>query len=102
MRPLFGSFGDNCRITDVDGVIERRGRFLVFETKPPGGQPPPVGQMRALQALARLPQFTVAIVWGQPDEPEMMQVLPGLPRPCTSKDLWEFAAQWWCLVNEDR
>jgi hypothetical protein len=49
---------------DFDGVVERRGQFLLFETKGPG-VPIPAGQRYTLQCVAALPQWTVVILWGK-------------------------------------
>lgn len=46
--------------TNLDGVTERLGQFLLIETKT--GEPISVGQQRMLKAFAALPQFTVVIV----------------------------------------
>lgn len=45
-----GCFGPNVTPTDVDGMIERNGNFVFFETKEPG-KPIPEGQRIALRAL---------------------------------------------------
>jgi len=87
---------------DIDFLVERRGQFLVFETKP-GNVDIPFGQRRALEALARNPEFTVAALWGEPDEPEQIQeCVRGVwvqPRPFSAKDLWNYGADWWLHVN---
>ena len=43
---------------DIDGLTERKGHFLIFETKGIGN-PIPAGQFYTLQALYRLGCFTV-------------------------------------------
>lgn len=60
-----GCFGAG-KITpmDLDGVIERKGQFLVFETKDVGVQIPQ-GQLYTLQALHRLGFFTIMIIHGK-------------------------------------
>lgn len=60
-----GCFGDT-RITpmDVDGIVERRGQFLIFETKDVGVQIPQ-GQLFTLQRLHRMGAFTVMIIHGK-------------------------------------
>lgn len=64
------------RASDLDFVLEHKGRFLVIEFKRPDAQPP-VGQSRLLQALADLsPKVTVWVVWGQPGAPEAMAIRP--------------------------
>jgi len=69
---LDGCFG-RTRIAacDVDGVIEKRGNFLIIETKRPGANMK-APQRQALDRLAKLPGVWVLIMWG----------LPGAPRHC--------------------
>jgi hypothetical protein len=54
----------------VPFVVERHGQFLVGEIKRPD-QEMPRGQMILLEALSRLPQFTVFILVGQIDDHEI-------------------------------
>lgn len=60
-----GCFG-NGKITpmDFDGVVERNGQFLIFETKEPGAKIPK-GQLYTLQACHRLGCFTILLIWGK-------------------------------------
>ena len=68
-----GCFGDT-RIApmDVDGLVERKGNFLLFETKDVG-KPVPRGQMITLEALYALGCFTVMFVYGK-EKPESIAV----------------------------
>lgn len=67
-------FGNtHIRITDIDGAVERNGKFLIIETKLPG-QDPPKGQEIFLDGLSKQPDFTVIVVWGNPNQPIAMQV----------------------------
>jgi hypothetical protein len=50
---------------DLDCFKERKGQFLVCETKKPGKKIPR-GQMRAFEALHGLGCFTVMIIYGKP------------------------------------
>lgn len=90
---------------DIDFLVERNGKFLVLEAKGPNVEIGK-GQRRALEALARIPQFTVATVWGEPDEPTHLQkCVRGLWRPqtpITSGDLWGWGADWWLYANGRR
>lgn len=71
---LDGCFGDtNIRITDVDGLVERNGMYLLLEAKSPGVQIKK-GQAIMYERLARLRCFTVLIVWGKANQPERIQV----------------------------
>ena len=71
---LDGCFGDTrIKPTDIDGFVERNGRFLVIETKEPTASIPK-GQEITLQALARTGLFTIMIVWGHPGKPERIRL----------------------------
>jgi hypothetical protein len=72
-----GCFG-NTRISpmDFDGVVERRGNFLVFETKNLG-VPVPDGQLITLKTAHALGCFTVMVIHGKA-EPKTTEIwLPG-------------------------
>lgn len=49
--------------SNIDGIMERRGRFLVLEWKHRGEETKD-GQRMCLQALAWLERFTVVVVYG--------------------------------------
>ena len=75
-----GCFGSG-RITpmDFDGVVERKGNFILFETKNLG-VPIPQGQMYTLEAAHRLGCFTIFLIHGK-TEPESAQIwYPGVGR----------------------
>jgi len=54
----------NMAPMDIDGVIERRGKFLMFETKSPGVSIPR-GQVITLEALVKTGYVTVFVLWGK-------------------------------------
>lgn len=57
--------------TDIDVFIERRGNFMVMETKPwipKVGVRLPFGQYLALIALAKIPKFTVLLIGEATDD----------------------------------
>jgi len=62
------------RITpmDFDGVVERKGNFILFETKNLG-VPIPDGQMYTLQAAHALGCFTIFLIHGK-TKPESAQI----------------------------
>lgn len=57
---------------DFDGVVERRGNFLLFETKKPGKNIP-TGQLITLQSAHKLGCFTIMIIQGK-ETPEVIEV----------------------------
>lgn len=69
-----GCFG-NTNITpmDFDGVVERNGHCLIFESKKPGVEIPD-GQKWALERLRKAKSFTVMKIWGK-EIPERIEML---------------------------
>ena len=53
--------------SNVDGIAERNGHFLIMEWKRPG-EKASEGQKRLLQALAANPKFMVVVIIGDTDE----------------------------------
>lgn len=71
---LQGCFGDTqITPTDIDGCVERHGKFLYLETKRPG-IPVPKGQLIVLQQLARQGD-AVLVVHGEQDQVERITKL---------------------------
>jgi hypothetical protein len=59
--------------SDIDGICERNGQFLIMEWKRPkdheyAGEKISFGQQRLLQALAKKEGFIVIIVYGHSDD----------------------------------
>jgi hypothetical protein len=52
--------------SDLDGIAERNGHFLIMEWKR-NGEKVSEGQKRLLQALAANPRFMVVIIYGNTD-----------------------------------
>lgn len=72
---LNGCFGQTkIRPTDIDGFVERNGKFLVIEAKSPGVEVN-TGQMITLKRLIDTGRFTVIIVWGKKDNPEQITLM---------------------------
>jgi len=72
---LDGCFGTTkIRPTDIDGLVERNGRFLLLEAKGVGklvGR----GQQKVFDQLQRTGVFTIIIVWGDPGKPNRIALL---------------------------
>ena len=65
---LIGLIPSNPKFSpsDIDGICERNGYFLVMEWKR-HGEKVSEGQKRLLQALASNPRFMVVIIYGNTD-----------------------------------
>ena len=57
----------NISPTDIDGIVERKGHFLVLEGKSINGNLTR-GQERTLNELIKLKKFTTIVFWGYPKE----------------------------------
>lgn len=69
---LRGCFGDTkIEPTDIDGMVERHGQFLWFETKEPNVRIPD-GQRITFTNAASTNFITVLVIWGHPGEPQKM------------------------------
>ena len=71
---LIGLIPDNEKFSpsDIDGICERNGQFLIMEWKRPKtadyeGEQVSYGQQRLLQALAANPKFMVVVIIGNTD-----------------------------------
>ena len=56
--------GTKVTPSDIDAVVERKGFFLVFETKSPGVEVP-IGQMITLRRLYEIGCFSICIIHGK-------------------------------------
>lgn len=76
LRGCFGS--TKIEPTDIDGFVERKGRFLILETKKLD-TPIKNGQWWTFNALRNTGLFTIIVVWGEQNTPQEMQILYPLP-----------------------
>lgn len=71
---LDGCFGHTrVRPTDIDGLVERNGQFLLLEGKSPG-KSVPTGQEIIFRRLLKTGIFTIIVIWGIPDTPESLKL----------------------------
>lgn len=99
-----GCFGET-RITpmDFDGVIERRGNFLLFETKNPGNAIP-IGQEITLKSAHALGCFTVMVIHGKqlPEEIEVWYPNSQIKRQFQGVDAAkEQVKKWFAYANKN-
>lgn len=76
---LDGCFGTTrIKPTDLDGIVERNGNFLVLETKSPGASIPD-GQKLMFKAFVKQGKFSknlnvIIVIWGENGNPEKLRV----------------------------
>jgi len=80
---LSSAFPGKIDLMDFDGVVERKGNFLAFETKDAGKEVPD-GQMITLTQAHYLEVFTIFFLWGKVD-PVRLEIW----RPSGRKSLHE-------------
>ena len=97
------SFVDECwenkkdKPMDIDMFKERRGHFLVVETKKPD-VPIPKGQMIAFERLHKLGCFTIMFIWGKPQPESAEAWYPGSTQKVFLNSRWEiikFVRRWY-------
>lgn len=69
--------GTNIRISDIDGIVERKGKFLLLETKKVNMsyEDIPTGQMIMFRELVKTGLFIIYIIFGKVNQPERLVVL---------------------------
>lgn len=102
---LDGCFG-NTKITptDIDGCVERNGKFLILETKRPGADMP-TGQEVALKRMV-VNGFTVIVLWGKTSHPEEMMVLTPFGtkarKAVTLDDVRQQVSRWFAWADSTK
>ena len=100
-----GCFGQG-RITpmDFDGVVERKGNFILFETKNLG-VPIPAGQMYTLEAAHRLGCFTIVLIHGKTSPESAEFWYPGVGKRETYQGIEAIKSKvsgWYSYAEKNR
>ncbi len=105
---LDGCFGNTkIKPSDLDGLVERNGKFLVLEAKGPG-VPIKTGQLMTIKALRETGLFTVIVVWGEQNCPQEMQIYYPMPYKIGSRcsaglnDLRQAVSSWYKYANQKK
>jgi len=105
---LAGCFPRTCRPTDIDGMVEIGGHYLVMEGKGRGVEIP-VAQRRMFSSMAyhnrRLPGlFAVIVFWGVPEARtvEQIQFWPSDPMPGNLDMLRDYVTAWAGFAEEHK
>lgn len=90
------------RLSDIDGIVERNGQFLCFETKPLGVEPD-YGQQILLNELSYHPNWTVVILYGEKNRPEKYRKLPnGSLMDCDLSLVQRRVRAWFVNANKKK
>lgn len=98
-------FGEtNIRLTDIDGAVERHGKYLFIETKQPGVDIP-VGQKIFFDGQVKQGN-AVMFVWGHKNQPERIRVItPHVDKTFESADtelMKEIVSGWFKQANKSQ
>ena len=102
---LKGCFGNTTiEPSDIDGIVERNGYFLVIEAKGKNARLSR-GQEIMLRRLAKIDKFTVIVVWGDKYKPERLLVMTkegdkNYENINVSK-LRHVVIEWWLEANQN-
>lgn len=101
---LRGCFGETrIEPTDIDGFVERNGRFLAIETKSPDVEMK-TGQMITFKRLIDTGCFTVLLVWGEPGKPEKITLMTSKTTieydHANLEQLRKIVSQWFKYANQ--
>lgn len=95
-----GCFGESkIQVTDIDGLVERKGEFLLIETKRHSSTPIPMGQKIMFDALVIKKGFVVLIIYGEPGNPTAMQVWRQDKVDANLNDVRMFVSDWYQKAN---
>lgn len=99
--------GTRISPTDVDGLVERNGKFLYLEAKSPGARPTK-GQEITFAALSRNPDNTVLVWEGDSTTQDVKRItvyVAGeareVPRP-SLEQLRKCCAKWFKVANGNK
>jgi len=98
-----GCFGGKITPMDIDGLVERKGQFLIFDVKRPG-TPIPKGQQITLNRLHSLGCFTIMYIEGK-ESPETLKIHfrhsaePTDYGRITKKTAQKYVAAWYRWAN---
>jgi hypothetical protein len=98
---LSGCFGQSVAPTDVDGLVEINGRFLLLEWKGPRATVKR-GQARMFDALVSLGVFTVIVIWGESGKPQRGQRWPKPSVACDLGALRAVCSAWYAEASGRR
>jgi hypothetical protein len=95
--------GTRIRVTDLDGIVERNGHFLVLECKSHDAQIPR-GQAIMFEKMAATQLFTIFVIWGEQNRPERMRIIGKNGTKDYAQvdieDVRKFTHRWYSVVSD--
>ena len=89
-------FGDTViRVTDIDGLVERHGFFLMIETKKPTVTEIPRGQAIMFDHWRKDWRRSVLVIYGYPGAPERACIWPEDAVCVSEAGIHQFVSDWY-------
>lgn len=102
LDPCFGA--TQIKVTDIDGFVERNGKFLVIECKSHDSEIPK-GQDIMFKAMGRTGLFTILVIWGEKNKPERCKLLTRKGEfvylDVNENKIKKIVADWYQYANEN-
>lgn len=91
-------------VSDIDGAVERKGHFLLFETKQPGARMPR-GQRIMYSKFLQMNSFTLVELWGKKSNTKRLRISRNgkslLIDPADDDDLKRIVKWWYGCADSD-
>jgi hypothetical protein len=97
LNDCFG--GTPIRVTDIDGMVERHGFFLMIETKKPTVDEIPQGQAILFDQWCRNQKHMLLLIYGYNGKPEEACVWPADRVPAGADEIHAFVSDWYQWAN---
>lgn len=93
-----GCFGQTrIKPTDIDGFVERKGKFLVLEAKSPDVDIP-TGQQITFESLVKTGYFSILVMWGEKNNPQKAKLITRKGEfdydPCDADKCKQIVTKW--------
>ncbi len=86
--------GSHIRVSDVDGLVEHNGYFLLIEAKA-AGKDVPRGQAILFDNLITNDRWAILVIWGNPGNPESYRFWGYPVYPASTEKIQARVAQWY-------
>jgi hypothetical protein len=94
-------FDRGIQVTDIDGIVEANGHFLMLEAKP-ATKPVGYGQRKMFGQFASMEKCFVLILWGDPLSHYRLMGIGDEDRvPCTQREVKTLVAEWFEWVENN-
>ena len=95
--------GTKIKVTDIDGFVERNGKFLLIECKSHNAVVP-AGQDIMFKKMIATGLFTILVIWGDANKPERCEIRTSekvyVYQNVDTVFIQRLVHGWFCSVNK--